>query len=274
MTPLLLALVVAAPPVEPWRALAPGVEYRTFDLVKQPEAGDGRLHVVRVDPSKAELDLALASAHEGATKTAGQWADAKGYVVAINAGMYQTDYRKNVGYLRHGEHVNNGGWKSSYQSVLAFGPKESGVPAAVMVDRDAEGAADVIAKYQSAVQNLRLLKSPGANVWSPNGRKWSEALVAQDAKGHLLFLFSRTPFEMADLNARLLKLPLEIVRAMHVEGGPEASLSIRTDDLQLDLSGSYETGFFTSDGNDHQWRIPNVLGVRAKPRGRGDGGTK
>jgi hypothetical protein len=44
MTPLLLALVLAAPPV---------------------------------GPSKAEFDFALASAYGGATKTAGPWADAK-----------------------------------------------------------------------------------------------------------------------------------------------------------------------------------------------------
>jgi hypothetical protein len=43
MTPLLLALSLAAP---------------------------------SVGPSKAELDFVLASAHGGATKTAGQWADA------------------------------------------------------------------------------------------------------------------------------------------------------------------------------------------------------
>ncbi|MEW6432977.1 MAG: phosphodiester glycosidase family protein [Myxococcota bacterium] len=273
MTALLLALVVAAPPAERWRSLAPGVEYRTFELEKRPEAGDGRLHVVRVDPALADLDFALASEHGGATRTAGQWADEQGFVAAINAGMYQTDYRKNVGYLRHGEHVNNGRWKSSYQSVLAFGSLDGGAPA-VMVDRDAPDAGERIAGYGSAVQNLRLLKAPGVNVWSPNGRTWSEALVAQDAQGRVLFLFTRTPFEMVELNQRLLALPLGLVRAMHVEGGPEASLSIRADGLKLDLSGSYETGFFTSDGNDHQWRIPNALGVRARPTVRGDGGTK
>jgi hypothetical protein len=31
--------------------------------------------------------------------------------------------------------------------------------------------------------------------------------------------------------------------------------------VDIDLSGSYETGFFEHDGNDRQWPIPNVLGV-------------
>jgi len=56
-------------------------------------------------------------------------------------------------------------------------------------------------------------------------------------------------------------LPLGIERAMHVEGGPEASLSIHTASLTLDLNGSYETGFREDDQERHQWPIPNVLGV-------------
>jgi hypothetical protein len=57
MTPLLLALLLAAPPV---------------------------------GPSKAELDFALASAHRGATKTAGQWADAKGFTSDGKAHQWRT----------------------------------------------------------------------------------------------------------------------------------------------------------------------------------------
>jgi len=52
---------------------------------------------------------------------------------------------------------------------------------------------------------------------------------------------------------------------MHLEGGPEASLSIHADGVDLDLAGSYETGFWPDDSNVRQWPIPNVIGVmRAK----------
>jgi hypothetical protein len=48
---------------------------------------------------------------------------------------------------------------------------------------------------------------------------------------------------------------------MHLEGGPEASLSIHAAGVDLDLSGSFETGFSENDANVRQWPIPNVLGV-------------
>ncbi len=245
-----------------FRPLQPGVELAAFTLVEHPEAGDGRLHVVRIDPGVATLDLALAS-ETGAMKTAAQWAAQQGFSVVINAGMFETDYRSNVGRLVHGAHVNQKGWKSSYQSVLVLDPLSPKLPRAALLDRDEEGFDERVKGYRTVVQNLRLVKSPGVNVWKPNGRKWSEALVATDDRGRLLFCFSRTPFEMADLMKRLVALPLGVLRAMHVEGGPEASLSIHTPGLTLDLSGSYETGFFPRDDNDRQWELPNVIGVRA-----------
>ena len=59
-------------------------------------------------------------------------------------------------------------------------------------------------------------------------------------------------------------LPLGITNAMHVEGGPEASLSIHVGGVNLDLNGSYETGFNENDAERHQWPIPNVLGVHRR----------
>lgn len=246
---LVVCSLALADPPKPvaLKPLQPGVEYGTLTLVEKPEAGDGKLHVVRIDPSVATLDLGLAS-ESGAMRTAAQWSAQQG---------------SNVGKLVHGEHINQRSWKKSYQSVLAMDPTDASLPKAVMLDRDAPGFDDAVKPYRTVVQNLRLIKGPGENVWKPNNRKWSEAFVAMDSSGRLLFCFTRTPYEMADLMTRVLATGLGIVRAMHVEGGPEASLSIRGKDLRLDLSGSYETGFFPRDDNDRQWELPNVIGVRA-----------
>ncbi len=262
MTLLLTALVLGALPSE-WTTLAPGIDARSFELVKKPQHGDGLLAVVRIDPRVAKLELALASQHHQRLRTAGEWADEQHFVVAINAGMYEKDFRSNVGYLRNGSYLNQKSWKANYQSVLVFGPSEKDLPAAQVLDRELPDVDARVAKYAGVVQNLRLIKGPPAtNVWSSNNKQWSEALVAQDDAGRVLFMFSRTPFEMADLAARVLALPLGVVRAMHVEGGPEASLSIRSKDFSADYAGSFETTFFANDSNTKQWRIPNVIGAR------------
>ena len=103
----LVALLLATP-VE-LKELAPGIEYGTTAF------GAGLLYVVRIDPVKAELKVGLASREKVKNRTAGEWADGLGLTVAINAGMFSTDYLSNVGYLRSGGHLNN-----ASQNIICF----------------------------------------------------------------------------------------------------------------------------------------------------------
>jgi hypothetical protein len=151
---------------------------------------------------------------------------------------------------------------SKYHSLLLLDPRAEGLPAADMVDVSGASATD-FDRYGTVVQNLRLIRAPGVNVWQKRSRAWSEAALAQDRDGKLLLLFSRTPLVMHDLNRELLGLGLGIQRAMHLEGGPEASLSLSGGGVELDLSGSFETGFNENDGNPGQWPLPNIIGVEA-----------
>ncbi|HEX4959724.1 MAG TPA: phosphodiester glycosidase family protein [Thermoanaerobaculia bacterium] len=260
---LLLALLAAgsaAPPapIVHWQPLQKGVELAIIPLAAA--GGSGSFYVVRVDPRLAHLQVALASETGAGPRTAGEWCRRAGLSVAINVGMFQTDQKSNVGYLRHGTHLNNGRW-NAYRSVLAARPKDPSLPALLWRDLDQSNATADLSRYEIVVQNLRLIAGKGKNVWSQSGKRWSEAAVAADSDGHLLFLFSRAPYSMRDFNELLLKLPLNVTQAMHVEGGPEASLSIHTASVNLDLCGSYETGFRLDDTNRDQWPIPNVLGV-------------
>ncbi len=260
---VILAGAAAAPPPPPsWRALAAGVDYAELH---DPAAPADVVQVVRVDPQKATLRAVMASAHDRRPRTAAAWCDAEHLVAAINLGMYLQDHLTNVGYARAGAHVNQPRMLGQYQSALVFGPKKPGLPAAALLDLDAPHAREHLGDYDTVVQNLRLIRAPGVSVWSAQPRRWSESAVAADKSGRILFVFLRAPRTMADFNRLLLSLPLGVVAAMHVEGGPEASLSVRGP-LHVDAGGSYETGFNENDGERAQWEIPNVLGVVAGTR--------
>jgi hypothetical protein len=242
-----------------WKPIVPGVEYRTFAFEAKT---DTLAHVVRIDPEKAQLEFLLVSKAGGEKRTAAQWVEQGKLAVAINAGMFKLDdHVSNVGRLVDGAHVNQAAY-NYYKSVLVFRPKAKGLPRAQVIDLDEPGAKELIAKYEAQVQNLRLIRGPGKNLWKPNARAWSEAAIAQDQQGRLLFVFTRQGYEMARWNELLLALPLGVVKAMHAEGGPEASLSIRGEGVKVDLAGSFETGFNPNDGNTEQWGLPNVIGVR------------
>ena len=223
--------------------------------------GRGLLHVVRVAPGLARVEAVLASQQGGVRHTAGEWCRKANLAVAINSGMFGSDGLTNIGYLRTGKHLNNPRW-NGYRAALCLYPSRKDRPILRWLDLSSKTPDPSLREYALVVQNLRLVKAPGQNCWGPNVKRWSEAAVAADGNGRLLFLFLRSPYSMPEFNRLILSLPLGVHQAMHVEGGPEASLSIHSGGIDLDLCGSYESGFEPDDGNRIQWPIPNVLGVR------------
>ena len=252
-----------------WRSLGPGAEYAAIALSPKPVIGDGLLHVVRVDPSQATLRVRMAGQLDGRPRTAREWCENPRVVAVINAGMYDRDLSTHIGFLRVGDLIGSARWVSKYNSILLLGARRPGLPAATIRDAPPDGRAADFADYDTVVQNLRLLRDPAVNVWAQSDRRWSEAAIALDRRGRILFLLCRSPFTMHDFNALVTALPLGVTRAMHVEGGPEASLSVRGPGVAVDLSGSYETGFNPSDDSNRQWPLPNVVTVEAgSPRGK------
>jgi uncharacterized protein YigE (DUF2233 family) len=225
--------------------------------------------VLRIDPRQWELEFgAISQTGEPTGHTAREWCRRQKFTAAINAGMFNTDYKTHTGYLRAGEHVNNS-HVTSYKSVAAFGPRDaSGLAPFRIFDLDSPGVtlAAILKDYRSAAQNLRLVKRPGSNAWGRQDKKWSEAALGEDAAGRVLFIFSRSPFSMYDLNEELLAAGIGLVAAQHLEGGPEAQIYIHAGETEMEMFGSYETHFNEKDENPAAWPIPNVLGVRPKPK--------
>jgi hypothetical protein len=69
---------------------------------------------------------------------------------------------------------------------------------------------------------------------------------------------------MWEFNEIVKSLNLGVTRLMHMEGGPTASLSIRSRDINIDLAGGYETSTSMDDTNSELWPIPNVIGVQIR----------
>jgi hypothetical protein len=223
-------------------------------------AADSSIVVLRIDPQRFTFRMHCISETGGTSNlTARQWAEKTGATAVINAGMYDVDYRTHVGYLRAGAHVNNGRAVAAYRSAFAFGPRRPGDRPAALFDLDVLALDSVLTRYDTVAQNLRLISRPGVNRWSPQPRKWSEAALAEDASGRVLFIFVSTPLTMHDLNAHLLTLPLGVTCAQHLEGGPEAQLFVAAGGQTLEWVGGAETGFIS--GNTVAWPIPNALAV-------------
>ena len=262
---ILLGVSMATNPTT-WDSLAPGLELGHL-RTQEGQTGGATVVVLRIDPRHWNLDFAGISQADGArSKTAREWCGQLGFAAAINAGMFETDYKTHVGYLRVGDHVNSG-HVTGYKSVAAFGPNEGQPrPPFRIFDLDSPGVTveSIVRDYRLVAQNLRLIQRPGVGKWGPQEKRWSEAALGEDDRGRILFIFSRSPFSMHELNRILLASDLGLMAAQHLEGGPEAQLYVRAGDVDLELTGSFETGFREDDTNSAAWPVPNILGVRPR----------
>jgi phosphodiester glycosidase len=256
-------LAAAAPAREqkegasPWQALEAGLDYALFDG-PPADAGDRKIAVVRIDPARFELRLLNASAPgEGDVRTARAWAYRAGASAAINASMFQEDYRSSVSFMRTRDHVNQRRL-SKDKAVLAFDPLVSGVPAVRMVDRDCDDFGQAERRYGSLVQSIRMISCDRRNVWAPSERRFSTAAIGLDAKGRVLFIHARSPWPVHDLVKALLALPIDVAQAMYVEGGPEAQLFARAGAQEIERVGAFEGAARGAD-IPRAWPVPNVV---------------
>jgi len=259
--------LLAAPPASDWKTLAPGMDLKYATAKNASSIGDSRIVILRMDPSLWQLEaVGITQTSETAGHTARAWSQSRNFSAAINAGMFATDYKTHLGYMGSPRNINNA-HSNAYQSVAAFEPRDSqSHPLFHIFDLDTPGThfPDILKDYTSVLQNLRLVKRPGLNQWSPQERKWSEAALGEDDAGRILFIYSRSPFSMHDLNNELLAAGIGLVAAQHLEGGPEAQLYVHMGTVEMELCGSYETSFKENDSNSVAWPVPNILGVRPR----------
>jgi exopolysaccharide biosynthesis protein len=267
MLGLVLVLIPQTIAAQGWKKLAPGMDLQIL-AKNNGTSGSSEITIVRLDPELWELVfMGVNQTGEASGKTARDWCRSHKLTAAINGGMFAEDYRKHVGYLRVNDHVYNS-HVNSYQSVMAFDPKRGKeVPEFRIFDLDVAGITmqSILNDYSSVVQNLRLIKKPGKNQWNTQNGEWCEAAIGEDKDGRILFIYSRLPLSMHDLNQELLTSGIGIVAAQHLEGGFEAQMYLQQGNTEIDLFDTYDANSDEDNGNGAMpWPIPNIIGIRPR----------
>jgi hypothetical protein len=244
-----------------WEPLEPGLELGTFHAAPAGASAEAVVRVLRIDPRRFALRLLNASAtSDGTPHTARQWCERHGLRAAINASMYQADYRTSVSLMRTRAHVNNPRL-SKDNAVLAFDALSSDVPPVQIIDRSCQNFDALRTRYGTLVQSIRMVSCERRNVWTPQPEKWSTAAIGTDTHGRVLFIHVRTPLATHDVVELLLALPVALKNAMYVEGGPQAQLYVESRGRRFEFVGGYDAGPIGSETLLEAAPIPNVVGV-------------
>lgn len=254
---------VTAAPVDPAPAgCADRFELRPGLIAERVPFSDrgGCLTLVRIDPARHDLHLRTA-AMDGPARPAPRWAADFGLVAVTNTSMFHDDQRS-IGILRDARSINSDRDNPKLGGFFAFDPVDLADPPVLVTGRDCPGfdLGALRRSYRGLIQNYRMLDCDGRPLRWADTKIYSAAAIGLDRAGHVVFLHTRTPFRMTELNHFIARPELGLVAALYVEGGPEASLYADGPMRRIEEIGSFETGFF-DDSNTTFWPIPNVLGV-------------
>lgn len=94
----------------------------------------------------------------------------------------------------------------------------------------------------------------------PSSTKHSVAAIGMDEKGNVLFILNRLLISTHDLNNILLDLPINITSCVFVEGGPLASMYVKTKNFEKGWYGVSEATLY-SETPIRFLKIPNIIGI-------------
>ena len=244
-----------------WKNLEPGLDFGTFHAPKKSAFGDSLIRVLRADTRYFALKLLNSSALSHPKRhSVKKWVNQNALVAGINASMYQKNQVSSVSYMKTGKHVNST-WVSKDKTILAFDPTKKNIPTVKIIDRECEDFDALRKQYATLIQSIRMVSCKGENVWAPQNKMWSTAAVGTDHYGRIMFIHVRSPYPTHELINMLLQLPIDLKRAMYVEGGADAQLYINTGKVVREFIGSYSTGSREHDENTFSRPVPNILGL-------------
>lgn len=258
-----LCLMIECTPAENpvWVRIDDGFTYAKLKAPATSFSADSAITVVRIDPKRYNLKLYTVSELGGENRTVREWTEAFGLICAFNAGMYLTDYKTNCGYMKNHAHFNNKRINKTYHSFAAFNPVQTDDAPFRIFDDEVTRADSIINRYRTVIQNLRLVKRPALNRWGRQEKRWSEVALGEDRSGNVLVIFSRMPMTMFDFNELVLSLPIGLQCAQHLEGGPEASLYINHNGVEIARTGGYGADCRSENSDTLFRQLPNVIGV-------------
>jgi hypothetical protein len=248
-----------------WKKVDEGLSIGEFASGETSKIEDSRITIVRINPRVYSFKLLCASEHGRIRMTAKKWCQEHNLISAINAGMYQEDGIKNVGYMKNFNHLNNPRLSPTYQAVLAFHPTEPTLAEIQIIDLKCQDFEKLRFKYQTLIQNIRMISCRQENVWSKQDKTWSMAVFGMDKSGEGLFIFAKSRYSGHDFADILLSIPISIHNAMYLEGGQQASLYFSAKDVKFEKVG-FPVGLSENDPLAVARPIPNVIGIVKKPK--------
>jgi hypothetical protein len=256
--------VLVRPPGRPtWREVAPGMEFALVDGARWCRAGSTNIAVLRVDPARADLHVRhCALVNDGTPLDIVGWQRATKAAAVFNAGQFYPDLSY-MGLLVSGGRVVSGTPHPTYRAALVASRVPGGGGARVL-DLEREPLDPRAPGWREVAQSFMLVDDRDSVRVRRSGRVANRTAVAEDRHGRLLVLVSEGGYTLFDFADLLRRLPLDVRRAMSMDGGAEAQMLVRTDAMRYASFGRWDKDGDEKDIPGSATPLPAVIEVRPR----------
>ena len=260
-----------------WRELRPGLEFATLRGEPWCRRGSSAIALLRVDPARERVRVRHFSLeHPGGPLSVVEWQARTGADAVFNAGQYYPDWSY-MGLLVSGGRVVSDRPHPGFLAALVAdphtlppdraGPEPAPDPAA--------GAAAVLdlartpldpdsLRWREVAQSFMLLDEHGALRTRRSERVANRTLVAQDRRGRLVVLVTEGGYTLADLAELLRRSPLQVTRAMAMDGGIESELVVASGRFRYASFGAWPAGGAPPAAAGAAAPLPAVITLEAR----------
>jgi len=250
-----------------WEQLDEGLFFAEITGPHISKFADSKISLLKISPVYFNFELVTSSESDSTLRTTRDWCELKKLAGGINAGMYSLkDHISGIGYMQNYTHINNPVIKENLNALLVFNPKNKSLAPVQIVDMKNQDWKSVLNNYNSCFQSIRMIDNNGEPVyWNKKPElKCSMSLLALDKSGNVLFIFTRSPYSANEMINFMKKPELHIQSAMYLEGGPEATLYVKTSNAEIIKFGSYVSYSKPDDTNAEERKMPNIIGFSKK----------
>jgi len=245
-----------------WRALRPGLEFATLRGEPYCRYGSSTVGALRLDPARVALHVRhFMREPELKPLDILEWQRRTGALAVFNAGQYYGDYSY-MGLLASGGEVVSRRAHPTFQAALVAGPRGGG-PRARVLDLAAERLDPDSLGWAEVAQSFMLFGPDRAIRVRRSDQVAARTAVAEDRGGHIVVLTTEGGYTLHDFAQLLETLPLELTRAMAMDGGREAEMVVSAGRFRYASFGQWEHGRTVREAPEPPVTLPAVVTVSA-----------
>ena len=219
-----------------WKELAKGLSMTTISVSSMSWTGSDSITVIRIAADSWQFQPHYFKENKDRKrKSAHNWLESTNTNIVINAGQYDTNYKHLGWFIRDRKNMGSS-LHPIWKGLFVCQPKASNTePFMTIIDEEKTPQTIELFPYTNAVQSLMLFDETGKIRVNKSDKFARRCIVSVGTDGFIYIFLTEGEVTLWNIAEFLRCHPLNLDKAMSMDGGAQAQLSLKTDKFELNM---------------------------------------